>query len=39
MELEPEFRQDGTASELYKYHLHPRCYMAWESERIAGAEG
>ena len=32
MELEPEFRQDGEARELHKYHLHPRCFMAWECE-------
>ena len=31
MELEPEFRQDGEAAEVHKYHLHPRCFMAWES--------
>ena len=31
MELEPEFRQDGEAPEVHKYHLHPRCFMAWES--------
>jgi hypothetical protein len=33
MELEAEFRQDGAAPEVYKYHLHPRCYSAWEFER------
>jgi hypothetical protein len=30
MELEAEFREDG---ELHKYHLHPKCFMAWEFER------
>jgi|RhiMetdeSRZDD1v2_1073273.scaffolds.fasta_scaffold2665012_2 hypothetical protein len=33
MELEPEFMQGGEAPELHKYHLHPRCFMAWECER------
>jgi hypothetical protein len=33
MELEPEFRHDGAIAELHKYHLHPRCFMAWEFER------
>jgi len=33
MELEAEFRQDGESPELHKYHLHPRCFMAWEFER------
>jgi len=33
MELEAEFRQDGVAPEVHKYHLHPRCYAAWEFER------
>lgn len=32
MELEPEFREDGEAPELHKYHLHPRCYTALEFE-------
>jgi len=33
MEFEPEFRSDGEIPELHKYHLHPRCFMAWECER------
>jgi len=33
MELEAEFRQDSESPELHKYHLHPRCFMAWEFER------
>jgi hypothetical protein len=33
MELEAEFRQDGEMPRLHKYHLHPRCFMAWEFER------
>jgi len=35
MELEAEFSQDGEAPELHKYHLHPRCFAAWEFEREA----
>jgi hypothetical protein len=30
MELEAEFSADDG---LHKYHLHPRCFMAWEFER------
>ena len=33
MELEAEFRQEGEIPELHKYHLHPRCFAAWEYER------
>jgi hypothetical protein len=33
MELEAEFSQDGEIPELHKYHLHPRCFAAWECER------
>jgi len=33
MELEAEFRSDGEAPESHKYHLHPRCFAAWELER------
>jgi len=33
MELEPEFKAEGEVPELHKYHLHPRCLMAWECER------
>jgi len=36
MELEPEFKAEGKVPELHKYHLHPRCFMAWESERTKG---
>lgn len=38
MELEPEFR-DGEAPELHTYHLHPRCFMAWECEREGSSAG
>ena len=34
MELEAEFRQEGEIPELHKYHLHPRCFAAWEYERV-----
>jgi hypothetical protein len=33
MELEAVFRQDGEIAEAHKYHLHPRCFWAWEFER------
>jgi hypothetical protein len=33
MELEAVFRQDGEIPETHKYHLHPRCFAAWECER------
>jgi len=32
MEFEPEFLGDGEIPELHNYHLHPRCFMAWECE-------
>jgi hypothetical protein len=36
MELEAEFTQAGEIPELHKYHLHPRCFAAWEFERRQG---
>jgi hypothetical protein len=39
MELEVVFRQDGEMLPSHKYHLHPRCFMAWESERAEDGEG
>jgi hypothetical protein len=40
MELEAEFRHDGEMRQPHKYHLHPRCFMAWEFERFKdGASG
>ena len=44
MELEAEFRAEsetpaasrGLEAELHKYHLHPRCFMAWEFELLGG---
>jgi len=38
MELEAVFRQDGEMLQSHKYHLHPRCFMAWESERAEDGE-
>jgi hypothetical protein len=26
-------RTQGLEAALHKYHLHPRCFMAWEFER------
>lgn len=39
MEFEPEFMSDGEISELHKYHLHPRCFLAWECERTKAQGG
>ncbi len=39
IELEAEFKQDGDMPALHKYHLHPRCFMAWESELEASSQG
>ena len=33
MEIEIEVGHDGADSALAKYHLHPRCFAAWEFER------
>jgi hypothetical protein len=33
MEFEIEFARDGTAPGLDKYHVHLRCFAAWEFER------
>jgi hypothetical protein len=32
MELEAEFQQEGDMLQPHKFHLHPRCFMAWEFE-------
>jgi hypothetical protein len=37
MEMEIEFNRHGATPGIDRYHLHPRCYAAWESERIDGA--
>lgn len=36
MELEIEFNRHGTAPGLDRYHLHPKCFSAWELERKKG---
>jgi hypothetical protein len=33
MEFEVQFERDGTAPGLDKYHIHVRCFAAWEFER------
>ena len=33
MELELEFNRHGARPGLDRYHLHPRCFTAWELER------
>lgn len=33
MELEIEFNRHGVAPGLDRYHLHVRCFAAWEFER------
>ena len=33
MELQVEFRYDGDTPGLSKFHLHVRCFAAWEFER------
>jgi hypothetical protein len=35
--MEIEFNRHGATPGIDRYHLHPRCYAAWESERIDGA--
>ena len=35
LELELQFKQDGSAG-LTVYHLHIRCFTAWEFERTHG---
>ena len=32
MELEIEFNRHGTAPGLDRYHLHTKCFAAWEAE-------
>jgi hypothetical protein len=40
MEFEVEFAHDGDNPGLDKYHLHGRCFAAWELERAtAKAQG
>jgi hypothetical protein len=33
MEIEIEFAHDGDSPGLDKYHVHMRCFAAWEFER------
>jgi hypothetical protein len=33
LELEIEFNRHGVTPDLDRYHLHVRCYAAWEFER------
>lgn len=33
MEFEIQFEHDGTSPGLDKYHVHIRCFAAWEFER------
>jgi hypothetical protein len=33
-ELEIEFARDGGNSGIDKFHLHVRCFAAWEFERL-----
>ena len=35
MEFEIQFAHDGTAPGLDNYHLHVRCFAAWEFERAS----
>jgi hypothetical protein len=32
MEIEIEVDRHGSTQRLDKYHLHPRCFAAWEFE-------
>ena len=37
MEFESEFARDGDNSGLDKFHVHVRCFAAWEFERKGAA--
>ena len=41
MELEIEFNRHGATPGLDRYHLHTKCYAAWDLERkhVEGASG
>ena len=39
MELEIEFNRHGATPAVDRYHLHPRCYAAWEFERTKVDDG
>ena len=36
MELEIQFAHDGDSPGLDKFHIHIRCFAAWEFERMNG---
>lgn len=40
MEFEVQFAQDGQGGggDLDKYHLHRRCFAAWEFERVRASQ-
>jgi hypothetical protein len=33
MEFEVQFQKDGTQTDFDNYHVHIRCFAAWEFER------
>jgi len=35
MEIEAEFKRQGSTSGSETYYLHPRCFTAWESEILS----
>ena len=37
LEFEVQFAFDGVEPGLHKFHLHVRCFAAWEFERMNGA--
>jgi hypothetical protein len=37
MQTEIEFNRHGVPPGIDRYHLHPRCYIAWDAERLDGA--
>jgi hypothetical protein len=39
MEFELQFAHDGVTPGLDKFHVHTRCFAAWEFERQSAAEG
>jgi hypothetical protein len=38
VEFEVEFAQDGAVAGLDRYHLHVRCFAAWELERVKATD-
>ena len=37
LEFEIQFARDGSVPELDKFHIHVRCFAAWEFERVGGS--